>query len=113
MDNSECQLSTVEGWVTGLLPENLQDTYADKFAEFANKDPYNAPAIFKPNSREAKKGIKLKVGVYGLWTLNVDIEHLGSTHNQLIQYNEDERSLKINNLPDDVISKIKDALAGH
>ncbi|MFT4926184.1 MAG: nucleoid-associated protein [Phenylobacterium sp.] len=110
-DNPECSLDTVDAWVTAIIPEELQDRYANKFTQHANNEPFNVPSVFKSNSTEAKKGLNVKIGnTKEGWSLNLARYLLGTQGDATIQYDQDEHLIIIRDLSDAVEKNIRTAL---
>lgn len=110
-ENPECSLDTVDAWVTAILPDELQDEYANKFTEHANNEPHNVPSVFKSNATEAKKGISLKIGSKDNgWSLNMERSLLGTERNSAIRYDSGNNQLIIRELPDNIVRNLMTAL---
>lgn len=110
-ENSECAIETIDSWVTAFIPDELQDEMAGEFCTLANNDPYNVPAIFKPNSTVALNAMKLKLNAKDFgWSLNIERTILGKSDTDLIEFDKDNNRLIINELPKDISDSIEEAL---
>lgn len=107
-DNPECSLDTVDAWVTAKLPEQYQDTYGNKFTEFANNEPFNVPTVFKSHANAAKAGIKMKLDAVSIgWSLNLERNLIGENNDAKIQYIPEQNRLVIKELPERIRASIE------
>jgi nucleoid-associated protein len=110
-DNPECAIETIDSWVTAFIPDELQDEMSGEFCTLANNDPYNVPALFKPNSTAALNAMKLKLNAKDFgWSLNIERTILGDSDTALIEFDKENKRLIINELPQDIMDSIKEAL---
>jgi len=111
LDPPECSIETIDAWVTAYIPDELQEELAGTFCELANNEPYNVPAIFKPNSTVALNAMKLKLNAkeFG-WSLNIERTILGKSSTDLIEFDKINNRLIINELPKSISNSIEEAL---